>query len=153
MDTDNIETVVTPISQFPDDVLPPEGIYESRAALFTAANAWAKPRGYAFTTGKSTKTPNGRTKVTVACDRTRQPPNPLTDRRRRTSSRVTGYKFSVLAKESPDKNTWVLVHRPGKEYAQHNHLPSEDPSTHPIHRLLQKEEISTISNLAVVGVV
>jgi hypothetical protein len=149
MDADDTETR---ISQFPDDVLPPEGIYESRAALFTAANAWAKPRGYAFTTGKSTKTPSGRTKVTVSCDRTRQPPNPLTDRKRRTSSRVTGCKFSVLAKESSDKNTWVLVHRPGKEYAQHNHPPSEDPSGHPVHRLLQKEEKSTISNLVLAGV-
>jgi hypothetical protein len=73
MDADDTQTR---ISQFPDDVLPPEGIYESRAALFTAANAWAKPRGYVFTTGKSTKTPSGRTKVTVSCDRTRQPPNP-----------------------------------------------------------------------------
>ena len=39
------------------DVLPPEGICKSREALLTAVNSWAKSRGYAFTTGKSTKTP------------------------------------------------------------------------------------------------
>lgn len=149
-EADEAETLQ--ISQFPDDILPPEGIYESREALFAAANAWAKPRGYALTTGKSRKTPNGRTKVVVACDRTRQPPNPLARRRRRTSSRTTGCKFSVLAKESPDRTTWTLVHRPCKEYAQHNHPPSEDPSGHPIHRALCKEEVSTISNLAAAGV-
>jgi hypothetical protein len=59
------------------NILPPEGIYESREALFAAVNAWAKHRGYAFTCGKSYKTPNGRTKVVVACDRNHAPPNPL----------------------------------------------------------------------------
>ncbi|KAL2885279.1 mutator-like element transposase [Ceratocystis lukuohia] len=140
------------ISRFPDDILPPEGIYESREALFAAANAWAKPRGYAFTTGKSKKTNNGRTKVVVACDRTQAPPNPSTVRRRRTSSRGTGCKFSVLAKESADKNTWALVHRPDQEYAQHNHPPSDDPSAHPIHRALQTKDVSVISGLVAAGV-
>jgi len=128
-------------NQFPDDILPPEGTYESREALFAAVNAWAKPRGYAFLSGKSTKTPSGRVKVTVACDRNKQPPNTSVKRKRRTSSRATGCKFSLLAKESLNKKTWVLAHRPGQEYAQHNHPPSEHPSGHPIHRKLQKRKI------------
>ena len=45
---------------FVDDVLPPEGIYSSRESLFEAINSWAKPRGYAFTTGKSTIEKTGR---------------------------------------------------------------------------------------------
>jgi hypothetical protein len=150
-EVDNVEESLQ-IRQFPDNTLPPEGIYESREALFTTVNTWAKHRGYAFTSGKSYKTPNGRTKVVVACDRNKPPQNPLALRKRKTSSRATGYKFSVLAKESRDKNSWVLAYRPGKEYAQHNHPPSEDPSTHPVHRLLQKEEKSTISNLVIAGV-
>ncbi|KAL2889052.1 mutator-like element transposase [Ceratocystis lukuohia] len=140
------------ISQFPDDILPPEGIYESREALFAAANAWAKPRGYAFTTGKSKKTKNGRTKVVVACDRTQAPPNPSTVRKRRTSSRGTSCKFSVLAKESADDGSWTLTHRPGSEFAQHNHPPSDDASAHPIHRALRKEDITIISDLVAAGV-
>ncbi|KAL2886857.1 mutator-like element transposase [Ceratocystis lukuohia] len=140
------------ISQFPDDVLPPEGTYESRQALIAAANAWAKPRGYAFITRRSKKTATSRTKVVVACDRTRKLRDPLAIRKRRTSSRATGCKFSVLAKESPDRNSWTLVHRPGSEYAQHNHPPSEDPSGHPTHRALRKEDISTISGLVAAGV-
>ncbi|KAL2886858.1 PKS-NRPS hybrid synthetase [Ceratocystis lukuohia] len=147
---DNAEALQ--ISQFPDDVLPPEGTYESREALFAAANAWAKPRGYAFTTGKSKKTKNGRTKVVVACDRTRRPPNPLATRKRRTSSRVTSCNFSVLAKESAHDGSWTLVHRPGSEYAQHNHPPSEDPSAHPAHRALQKKDLTMISDLVAAGV-
>jgi hypothetical protein len=60
---------------FPDDVFPPEGIYDSRESLLAAINSWAKPRGYAFTTGKSSKTPNGRVKVVFACDRNKLPPS------------------------------------------------------------------------------
>ncbi|KAL2887053.1 mutator-like element transposase [Ceratocystis lukuohia] len=140
------------ISQFPDDILPPEGIYESRQALFAAANAWAKPRGYAFTTGKSRKTKNGRTKVVVACDRTQAPRNPSTVRKRRTSSRGTSCKFSVLAKESADDGSWTLTHRPGSEFAQHNHPPSEDPSGHPTHCALRKKDTSMTSGLVAAGV-
>ena len=140
------------MGQFPDDVLPPEATYKSREALFAAANAWPKPRGYAFVTAKSFKTPTGRTKVIVACDRNKQPPDPSAKRKRRTSSRATSCKFSVLAKESLDKKSWVLAYRPGDEYAQHNHPPSEHPSGHPTHRQLQGDENAVISSLSAAGI-
>jgi hypothetical protein len=137
--------------KFVEDVLPPEGIYKSCEALLTAINSWAKPRGYAFTTGKSTKTPNGRVKVVYACDRNKQPPSSSAERVRRTSSRRTGCKFSVLAKESRDGSTWVLSHRPDKECAKHNHPPSEHPSAHPAHRRFEEQDAATVSNLAMSG--
>jgi hypothetical protein len=87
---------------FVGDALPPEGVYESRESLLAAINSWAKPRGYAFTTGKSTRTANGRIKVVYTYDRNKAPPNASIERVRRTSSRRTGCKFSVLAKESLD---------------------------------------------------
>ncbi|KJZ68508.1 hypothetical protein HIM_12100 [Hirsutella minnesotensis 3608] len=96
---------------FGEDVLPPEGIHETRESLLAAINSWAKPRGYAFTTGKSTKTANGRVKVTYACDRHKAPPSPRIDRIRQTSSRRTGCKFSVLAKQSRDGGSWVLTYQ------------------------------------------
>jgi hypothetical protein len=65
------------ISQFPEDVLPPEGIHESREALFATGNAWAKYLGYVFTSGKSYKIPHGRTKGVITCDRNKPPLNPL----------------------------------------------------------------------------
>lgn len=136
---------------FADDVLPPEGIYESRESLFTAINSWAKPRGYAFTTGKSSKTPNGRVKIVYACDRNRLPPSNSIERIRRTSSRKTGCKFSVLAKQSLDGSTWILSYRPDKECTKHNHPPSEDPSAHPVHRRLNERDATTISNLTTSG--
>jgi hypothetical protein len=102
---------------FPDDVLPPEGTYDSRESLLAAINSWAKPRGYAFTTGKSMKTPNGRVRVIFACDRNGLPPSASCERKRRTCSRGTGCKFSVLAKQSLDGTSWVLSYRPGREYA------------------------------------
>jgi hypothetical protein len=92
-DRDDIAEMLPQKNQFPDNILPSESTYESRKALLAAANAWAKPRGYAFLCGKSTKTPSGRIKVTVACDRNKQPPNPSALRKRKTSSRATGCKF------------------------------------------------------------
>ena len=136
---------------FVEDALPPEGIYESRESLLTAINSWAKPRGYTFTTGKSTKTPSGRIKVVYACDRNKQPPSASIERVRHTSSRRTGCKFSVLAKQSLDGGVWVLSHRPDKECARHNHPPSEDPSAHPAHRRFEEQDAATISNLAMSG--
>lgn len=136
---------------FPGDVLPSEGVYESRESLLIAINAWAKPRGYAFTTGKSSKTPNGRVKVVFACDRNKLPPSSSIERRRRTCSRGTGCKFSVLGKQSLDGSRWVLSHRQGQEYALHNHPPSENPSAHPVHRQLSENDAITILSLATAG--
>lgn len=138
-------------TSFVDDVLPWEGTYESRESLFKAINSWAKPRGYAFTTGKSSKTPNGRVKIVYACDRNRLPPSTSVERVRRTSSRKIGCKFSVLAKQSLDGRTWILGHRPDKECAKHNHPPSEDPSAHPAHRRLEERDATSISNLTTSG--
>ncbi|KJZ68621.1 hypothetical protein HIM_11991 [Hirsutella minnesotensis 3608] len=136
---------------FGDDALPPEGTYESRESLLSAINSWAKPRGYAFTTGKSTKTPNGRVKIVFACDRNKLPPSTFIERKRHTCSRRAGCKFSVLAKQSLDGSTWALRHRPDKECAQHNHPPSSDASVHPAHRQLNERDAAVISNLTTAG--
>jgi hypothetical protein len=114
-------------------------------------NSWAKSRDYAFTTGKSMKTPNGRVRVIFACDRNGLPPSASCERKRRTCSRGTGCRFSVLAKQSLDGTSWVLSYRPGREYAVHNHPPSEDPSAHPAHRKLKENDIKVVSSLTASG--
>lgn len=136
---------------FVEDILPREGLYKSREALLAAINSWVKPRGYAFTTGKSTKTPNGRVKVVYACDRNKQPPSSSAERVRRTSSRRTGCKFSILAKESRDGSTWTLSYRPDKECTKHNRPPSEHLSAQPAHRRFEEQDTATVSNLAISG--
>ena len=93
---------------FPDDVLPPEGIYNSRESLLKAINSWAKPRGYAFTTGKSLKTPSGRVKVIFAYDRNGLPLSVSIERKCHIYSQGIDYKFLVLTKESLDRTSWVL---------------------------------------------
>jgi hypothetical protein len=150
----NTTAEISPImaqATFPDDVLPPEGIYDSREALLLSINSWAKLRGYAFTTGKSSKTPNGRVKVVFACDRNKPPPSASAERTRRTCSRGTGCKFSVLAKQSLGGDSWVLSHRPSQEHVVHNHPPSGDPSAHPAHRQLKENDIKAISSLTASG--
>jgi hypothetical protein len=137
---------------FPPDVLPPEAAYETRNALLKAINAWAAPRGYAFTTGRSTKEVSGRRTITYACDRCSSPPDPLKVRQRRTTTRGTNCQFSVLAKESPDHSTWVLKHRPDQRFAVHNHEPSRDRSAHPAHRILSTEDSSQVARLSNAGV-
>ena len=64
--------------------LPPQAYYASREALFEAIQAWAKPHGYAFITGKSKKLESGCIKVYYTCDRCKQPPLTTTSRIRNT---------------------------------------------------------------------
>ncbi|OAQ58261.2 transposase-like protein [Pochonia chlamydosporia 170] len=85
-------------------------------------------------------------------DRNKEPPSSAIRRVRNTSSRRTGCKFSILAKQSLDGRTWVLTHRPNGECARHNHPPSEDPSAHPAHRRFGERDATTVSNLAISGI-
>lgn len=137
---------------FSNDCLPPEGEYNSRDALFEAINAWAAPRGYAFTTGKSTKEKTGKRTVTYSCDRSCRPPSSFKQRQRKTTSRGTSCPFSVLAKESLDKGTWTLRHRPDNRFSCHNHEPSQHPSAHPGHRHLSREDESQLKDLVNAGI-
>jgi hypothetical protein len=139
-------------NQFPADCLPPEGEYGSRDEVYKALNAWAAPRGYAFVTGRSHKEISGRVSVTYTCDRACRPPNASESRKRQTSTRGTGCQFSVLAKQSYDKTTWAVKHRPDSRFAIHNHQPSWHQSAHPVHRVLSTTEKATIGNLANAGV-
>ena len=137
---------------FPNDCLPPECDYESREALFSAINAWAAPRGYAFTTGKSKVLSSGKWKVIYACDRSCKPPNALKERQRKTTTRGTGCLFSVLATESLDKSIWSIRHRSDKCFSLHNHAPSQHPSAHPLHCQLSKEDIAKLFSLLNAGI-
>uniref|UniRef100_A0A093XPL6 Uncharacterized protein n=1 Tax=Talaromyces marneffei PM1 TaxID=1077442 RepID=A0A093XPL6_TALMA len=131
--TDSILTsTVNVLEGFSSDILPPEGDFNSRNAVFDYVNSWAKPRGYAFTTGKSSKTSNGRVKVFFACDRNKPPP--------------------MVAKESLDGTTWVLRHRPDAKFCEYNHPPSTEPSVHRAHRRLPDEEVNIIADLTTAGV-
>ena len=123
--------------------LPPQAQYTSREALFEAIQAWAKPLGYAFTTGKSKRLEGSkRWKVYYTCDRSYQPPT--RSRVRHTSSRGTGCQFSVVAIETQDKLTWELKHRPEYKFCTHNHDPSLGPAAHPSHRRIPSS-IQTIN--------
>jgi hypothetical protein len=137
---------------FPDDVLPPEGTYDSREALLAAINKWAAPRGYAFITGRSSRSTSGRQIITYACDRWCRPPSVSKDRQRKTTTRGTNCRFSIIAKESLDKATWSLRHRPDSRFHLHNHEPSCHKSAHPVHRQLSDADKSTVSRLTNAGV-
>src|SRR5689334_12101855 len=147
------------LTEFPDDCLPPEGQFDSRESLLASINAWAAPRGYAFTTGKSTRDPrSGRRTITFACDRGGRPgahtskDQKPAERQRSTSSRITGCQFSINAKESLDKSYWYIKHRPGEEKSVHNHEPSLHITAHPAHRALSSTDQSVIGNLASAGI-
>lgn len=133
--------------QFPDDCLPPEATYSSREALYEAINSWAKPRGYAFVTGRSRTEKTGRITVVYTCDRFRRPPSASISRQRQTTSRSTCCQFSVLAKESLDHTSWSVKHRPDEQFASHNHEPSQHETAHPAHRILSESDKAMISSL------
>lgn len=138
--------------QFPADCLPPEREYSTRDAAYKALNAWAAARGYAFVTRRSHKETSGRVSVTYTCDRACRPPDASESRKRQTSTRGTGCQFSVLAKQSLDKTTWAVKHRPDGRFAVHNHEPSWHQSAHPVHRVLSSTEKATIGDLTNAGV-
>lgn len=145
-------TLAEAIGSFADNCLPPEQDYSSRGALFESINAWAATQGYAFTTGRSHKEKSGRLTVTFVCDRSCRPPPASKERQRRTTTRGNGCQFSVLAKESMDKNTWSLRHRPDQRFSSHNHPPSQHPSAHPAHRKMSEEDLVQLSNLSNAGI-
>jgi hypothetical protein len=120
-----------------DDILPPEGEYESREKVREAINAWARPRGYAFSIQRS-RTDNGRGEVVFSCDRgAGRIPSLSTSRE--TKSRRNGCLFSVTAKEERHTGIWHLKHRQGLQFRVHNHEPSLDPTAHPVHRQLSTQ--------------
>ena len=137
---------MTDFTPFPDDSLSSKGFFESHRALFKSINAYARPRGYAFTTQRSIRDPSG-LKVFYACDRSRRLSDDIRIRegKRKTTTRMTECPFSVLAKET--RNGWALKHRPGVRHALYNHEPSLHPSAHPVHRQLSyTPELKSLSN-------
>ncbi|KAL2126963.1 hypothetical protein VTI74DRAFT_11556 [Chaetomium olivicolor] len=134
------------VASFPDDCLPPEGIFETREALFESINAYAKPRGYAFITQRSIREKTGRLTIFYAYDRSRRlPSSPERARQRKTTTRITNCLFSVLAKESSEG--WALKHRQDRRFTTHNHEPSLHPTAHPIYwKLSGTPELKTLSN-------
>ncbi len=137
---------------FADNCLPPEGDHESRDALFKSINTWASARGYAFVTGRSTKEKSGRQTITYTCDRACRPPDASKVRQRKTTTRGTNCQFSILAKQSFDKTTWILKHRPGSQFSLHNHEPSQHPSAHPVHRTLSEDDNAKVVSLSNAGI-
>lgn len=140
-------------AEFSIDCLPPEAEYNSRDELVTAINTWAATQGYAFITRKSTTKSSGRKIVTYACDKSWKPSSSINaNAKRKTTTRGTGCLFSVLAKESLDKTTWSLHHRPDEKFLKHNHPPSHHPSAHPVHRQLDASGKATLSELVSAGI-
>jgi hypothetical protein len=127
--------------------LPPLAVYQSKQALFEAIQAWAKPRGYAFTTSKSKRIGEGRQKVYFACDRYK-PVRIEAPRIRKTQSRTTGCPFSILAVELGEQQGWELKHRPEYKFSTHNHAPSPSPSAHPSHRQMPAQDQAITSGIA-----
>ena len=129
--------------------LPPLATYPSKEALFKAIQSWSKPRGYAFTIGKSTRRKNGRQKVNYACDRC-PPIRQQIQGIRKTQSRGTGCLFSILALETPSLG-WEVRYRPESKFNTHNHPPSQGPAAHPSHRRLPIVAQNTAQNLFSAG--
>jgi hypothetical protein len=141
-------------SSWANDVLPPEGQFNSRYELRVTINAWAAPRGYAFVVKRSRTTKNGTSEVVFSCDRGagRAPSYSSEERVRNTITRRTACPFSVTAKESLCKTIWTLRHRSEPHFAQHNHSPSVSRVAHPVHRQLSHQDKSTVQQLANAGI-
>ena len=141
---ENVPDLPTPLA------LPPLAIYPSREALFEAIQAWAKPRGYVFITGKSKRLKSGRCKVFYACDRRATTRNLAIVRVQDTQTRGSGCQFSIIRVESLGLG-WETKYRPEPDFNTHNHPPSQDPAAHPAHRRLPVQAQNTAQNLFSAG--
>ena len=84
--------------------LPPEAIYSSSQELYSAIQAHAKQYNYTFVQANSKLVnQHGRQKILYYCDYYKQPPAKLQSKatsqaqKQKTTTRKTGYKFSVNA--------------------------------------------------------
>ncbi|KAJ0127122.1 Uncharacterized protein HZ326_29773 [Fusarium oxysporum f. sp. albedinis] len=84
-----------------------DGVVE---ALLTAINEWAAPRGYAFITGRSSRSTSGRQIITYACDRWCRPPSVSLLR----EEPVVGSRLPVISKgakvNESDYWQWTPLH-------------------------------------------
>jgi hypothetical protein len=130
--------------------LPPLDTYPSKEALFEAIQSWSKPRGYAFTIGRSTRRKDGRQKVNYMCDRCPPIRQQIQGSIRKTQSRGTGCLFSIIAAETPTLE-WEVRYRSEASFNTHNHPPSQSPAAHPSHRRLPITAQNTAQNLFSAG--
>jgi hypothetical protein len=145
---DDFDPFFSPPSPLPTDAsdapvalsLPPEATYPSKGALFEAIQAWAKLRGYAFTTGKSKRVESGRQKVYYMCDRRYLPSSLNPNRIRNSRSRSTGCLFSVLGIETPSLG-WEVRYRPDPKFQSYNYLPSQSLAAHPSYRCALLDQV------------
>ena len=112
-------------------------------------NTWARARGYAFISRRSTKEKNGKSTITYACDRACLP-STQKHHQRKTTTQGTGCPFSVIAKESFN-GSWTLRHHPNREFSIHNHEQIQHPSAHPVHQQLS-ESTSQLESLSKAGI-
>ena len=95
---------VSPPSDASDALaLPPLATYPSKEALFEAIQSWSRPRGYAFTIGRSTRRKDGRQKVNYMCDRCPLIRQQIQGSICKTQSRGIGCLFSIIAAETPTR--------------------------------------------------
>ncbi|KAF5230800.1 hypothetical protein FANTH_13693 [Fusarium anthophilum] len=139
----------TPSVSFPTDAMPPERSYNSLEALRIDINAWAAPRGYAFSVLRS-RTYNGRKDIVFTCDRGRRPASEGSGMQER-ARRCIGCPFSLNAKEDA-RGSFFVKHRPNQKYHKHNHLPSFSAVAHPAHRRISREDEIQIRNMSRAGI-
>lgn len=149
---------LSPAPQTYDDPLmppPPEAIYYSQDELSEAIQAWASQYQYSFRIHRSDQR-RSRKRVVYGCDRggpippVSHPRTTLQPRKRKTTTRKTGCKFSVVAIEQSDKS-WELKHRAEPQYNCHNHPPSYSSTSHPGHRQLTQAEKNRLKELYFTG--
>ena len=114
---------------------PPIFNFCDRETFVTFSQRWAFGHGYGLVIGSSKKDQY----VTLVCDRSGRHENTTadSDRKRANFSRKCGCTFAIKAlRGSKEGAVWWMKIITG----DHNHSPSTNPSSHPVHRWLSKVE-------------
>ena len=151
--SDNINPIFQAPSQNsnPDDsqplAPPPEMEYQSQQELYQAAQNWAKEHGYAIIITHSS-TSNGENRFTYQCDKSGSCHSHKKEGDQLSKTKKTNCPFKMSGNFYKKRGVWqIKIKDPN-----HNHSPSSDPSIHPIHRRLNEDQKSLVTQLTNAGV-
>jgi hypothetical protein len=126
---------------------PPELTYATQDQLFEAAQSWAREHGYAIIITHSTKT-GPELRYAYQCDRSGTCHSAGKPEGQLTKTKKTNCPFKFTGNYYKREKQWRIVIK----NAHHNHPPSENPSTHAVHRRMNVEQQEIVTNMTNAGV-
>ncbi|KAI7944950.1 hypothetical protein MJO28_010645 [Puccinia striiformis f. sp. tritici] len=139
------ETLIAPSTNPHALAPPPELTYKTKEELQASAQKWAREHCYAISVGHSNYG-NGENRTSYQCDRSGTREAKSDGKLGKTQKTDCPFKFNGNFYKKRGVFQIKIIN------PQHNHPPSEDPSTHSVHRRLNEENKAMVAQLTHAGV-